>query len=171
MKNCPLFCSSLLKRLEESDNELIEAAITIEEVKEAIWNCASSKASGPDGLNFKFIKRYWELLKDDFYKCIRLFNVTCSLARGCNASFIVLAPKKKDPLVLNDYRPISLIGCTYKVILKILASRLAKVMHKLISPNQTAFLAGWQILDGSLIANEIVNFAKREGARLLPFCQ
>ncbi|GJU88931.1 putative RNA-directed DNA polymerase [Tanacetum coccineum] len=169
MKNCPLFHSSLLKRLEESDIELIEAAITIEEVKEVVWNCVSSKASGSDGLNFKFIKRYWELLKDDFYKCIRHFDVTCSLARGCNASFTVLAPKKKDPLVLNNYHPICLISCTYKVISKILASRLANVMHKLISLNQIAFLAGRQILDSSLIANEIVNFAKHEGARLLLF--
>nr|GEW48910.1 transposon TX1 putative 149 kDa protein [Tanacetum cinerariifolium] len=94
----------------------------MEEVKEVVLNCASSKAPGPDG---------------------------------------------KDPLVLNDYRPISLIGCTYKVISKILASRLANVMHKLINPNQTAFLARRLILDDSLIENEIVNFSKCEEARLL----
>lgn len=61
-----------------------------------------------------------------------------------------------DPLDLGDIRPISLIGCVYKVLSKMLFNRLAKVIHKLISPNQTAFLHGRQIFDGSLMANEIV---------------
>ncbi|GJZ74574.1 reverse transcriptase domain, reverse transcriptase zinc-binding domain protein [Tanacetum coccineum] len=68
-----------------------------------------------------------------------------------------------------DYRPISLIGCAYKVITKILATRLFKVMPKIISPNQTAFISGRQILDGVLIANEIVNYAKKSGMKFLLF--
>ena len=41
--------------------------------------------------------------------------------------------------------------------------------HKVISPNQTAFLSGRQILDGVLIANEITNYAKQAGLNLLLF--
>ncbi|GJS38460.1 RNA-directed DNA polymerase, eukaryota [Tanacetum coccineum] len=91
------------------------------------------------------------------------------LARGCNASFIVLIPKNSDPVDLGDYRPISLIGCMYKVLSKLLSRRLCKVIHKLIRPNQTTFLSGRQILDGILIANEIVNYAKKEKLKLLIF--
>ncbi|GKA53217.1 RNA-directed DNA polymerase, eukaryota, reverse transcriptase zinc-binding domain protein [Tanacetum coccineum] len=90
-------------------------------------------------------------------------------ANGCNASFIVLIPKTLGPLDLGDYRPISLIGCMYKVLSKLLASHLSKVIHKLISPNQSALLAGRQMLDGSLIANEIINVASKEKLRLLLF--
>lgn len=109
------------------------------------------------------MKRYWELLKEDFYKCIKHFENTGSIARGCNPSFIVLLPKKTDPLDLNDYRPISLIGCIYKVLSKLLSERLARVIHKPISPNQTAFISGRQILDGNIIANEVVSYAKNKG--------
>ncbi|GJW43442.1 reverse transcriptase domain, reverse transcriptase zinc-binding domain protein [Tanacetum coccineum] len=70
---------------------------------------------------------------------------------------------------MEDYRPISLIGCMYKILSKLLATRLSKVIHKLIRPNQTAFLAGRQILDGTLIANEIVHCAKKEKFNLLFF--
>ncbi|GJS69334.1 C2 calcium/lipid-binding domain-containing protein CaLB [Tanacetum coccineum] len=47
---------------------------------------------------------------------------------SCNSSFITLVPKCDDPLVLNDYMPISLIGCQYKIIAKILENRLGKVI-------------------------------------------
>ncbi|GKB97469.1 cysteine-rich receptor-like protein kinase [Tanacetum coccineum] len=95
------------------------------------------------------------------------FNRVGSLANGCNASFIVMVPKKDDPLEIGDYRLISLIGCAYKVLSKILVACLSHVIHKLIRKNQTAFISGRQILDGIMVANEIVNYAKKEGINLL----
>ncbi|GJX66746.1 RNA-directed DNA polymerase, eukaryota, partial [Tanacetum coccineum] len=94
---------------------------------------------------------------------------TGNIARGCNPSFIVLIPKKADPLGFSDYRPISLIGCVYKVTSKILASWLAKVIASVISPNQTDFIAGRQILDGCLVANEIILMASIKNLKLLLF--
>ncbi|GJU45999.1 RNA-directed DNA polymerase, eukaryota [Tanacetum coccineum] len=112
---------------------------------------------------------YWEVLKFDFFECIKNSESSEKLASGCNPSFIVLIPKIIDPLGFLDYRPISLIGCVYKVISKVLSLRLAKVIPTIIGPNQTAFLAGRQILDGSLIANEIIRMAKIENHDLLLF--
>ena len=40
--------------------------------------------------------------------------------RGLNSSIIALIPKIKDPQSISDFRPISLIGCAYKVIAKLL---------------------------------------------------
>ncbi|RVW15620.1 hypothetical protein CK203_077767 [Vitis vinifera] len=57
---------------------------------------------------------------------------------------------------LGDYRPISLLGGLYKLLAKVLANRLKKVIGKVISPDQNAFIKGRQILDGSLIANEVM---------------
>jgi len=44
---------------------------------------------------------------------------------------------------------------------KVLSSHLKAVMHELISENQIAFLAGRQIIDGFLVANEAVHSLKR----------
>jgi len=67
-----------------------------------------------------------------------------------------LLPKKSSPSTLNDYRPISLAGCFYKIISKILAKRLKMTLPNVIDKYQSAFLKGRGMSDSVLIANETV---------------
>ncbi|MCH96748.1 cysteine-rich receptor-like protein kinase, partial [Trifolium medium] len=71
--------------------------------------------------------------------------------------------------MVSDFRPISLVGCLYKVLAKVLANRLRGVIGKLISETQSAFVRGRQILDGIMIANELVDDAKRNNKELILF--
>lgn len=70
---------------------------------------------------------------------------------------------------LGDYRPISLIGCYYKIITKVMAHRVKKVVGKLIGDVQNAFIEGRYILDGVLIANETMDFLKKTKKKSLIF--
>ncbi|CAJ2656345.1 unnamed protein product [Trifolium pratense] len=89
------------------------------------------------------------------------FHSSASLPKAITASFLTLVPKKDHPQVLSDYRPICLVGCLYKILSKVLAARLKKVIGKLISDCQTTFVPNRQILDGVLVVNELIDFAKR----------
>jgi len=64
-------------------------------------------------------------------------------------------------LEFKEYRPISLIHGIYKIIEKILSSRLKEVIGSLISDNQTAFIADKLIVDGFMVANKVVYDLKR----------
>ncbi|GJU77073.1 putative RNA-directed DNA polymerase [Tanacetum coccineum] len=138
----PSFTSSRFLTLSPNVAQALESEFTMDEVKDAVWNCVGSKSLGPDGFNFNFIKSHWEVLKFDFWNYVKHFELTGRLGNGCNASFVVLIPKKNDPLGFLDCRPISLIGCVCKIISKLLASRLAGVVDSVIRPNQSAFIEG-----------------------------
>jgi hypothetical protein len=61
------------------------------------------------------------------------------------------------------------VGSLYKILAKVLANRLRLVIGSVISESQTAFVKDRQILDGILIANEIVDEAKKSKKELLLF--
>ncbi|MCI15543.1 transposon TX1 putative protein, partial [Trifolium medium] len=61
------------------------------------------------------------------------------------------------------------IGSVYKILAKVLATRLGQVMGKLISSNQSAFIKGRLLVDGVLALNEVVDFVKRARKKCLIF--
>jgi hypothetical protein len=73
-----------------------------------------------------------------------------------NQDYVVLVPKKQDPLKVSDYRPISLTHCFAKIVTKLMANKLALELHKLISINQTAFIKRRCIHDNFMYVQQVV---------------
>lgn len=65
-------------------------------------------------------------------------------------------PKVNDPVNLEQYRLISLVGAMYKIISKLFTNRIKKMSPKVIDKSQTAFLNDRGLLDSILVANEVV---------------
>ncbi|GKC73640.1 RNA-directed DNA polymerase, eukaryota, partial [Tanacetum coccineum] len=113
-------------------------------------DCGSSKAPGPDGYSFAFVKKYWGTIQKDLYDFVNLFFATSVMPNGANSSFFTLIPKVNKPTLITDFCPILLIGIHYKIIAKILANRLSKVIDKIV--NKVKFLMALLFLAKSLSA-------------------
>ena len=69
----------------------------------------------------------------------------------------LMLPNKARVTKVVDFRPINLITILYKLIAKVLAKRLKKVLHETINGSLLALIACWKILDPILVANELLD--------------
>ncbi|GJS69464.1 RNA-directed DNA polymerase, eukaryota [Tanacetum coccineum] len=157
------------KVLSQEQNDDLERPISKDEIKCAVWDCGTNKSPGPDGFTFEFIRKYWSIISVDIEDVVSHFFNTDTFSQGCNSSFIALIPKTQDAKLVKDFRPISLIGCIYKIVTKVLANRLCIIIPYLISDVQSAFVTNRQILDGPFILSELLSWCKQKKFQSLIF--
>ena len=66
---------------------------------------------------------------------------------GLNHTFLTLIPKVKSPEKVSNFRSIALCNILYKLISKVPANRLKKILPLVISESQSAFQANKAISD------------------------
>lgn len=121
------------------------------------------------GFNFIFIKALWVVMKRDICRMMDELHLNGVIPKGDNASFFVLIPKVENPQQLNQFRPISLIGCRYKILAKILFKSLKEALPSLIDEGQSTFLGERNIVDSVMVANEIVDEAEAKKLQCCSF--
>ncbi|RVW15364.1 LINE-1 reverse transcriptase-like [Vitis vinifera] len=144
-------------RIGDEDAARLEEVFSEEEVLKALSDLNGDKAPGPDGFLIRFWQFCWDVVKEEIMGFLLDFHECGRFVRSLNSIFLVLIPKKPGAEDLRDFRPISLVGGLYKLLAKVLANKLKKVVGKVVSSAQNAFVEGRQILDAALIANEAID--------------
>ncbi|KAK3193573.1 hypothetical protein Dsin_024883 [Dipteronia sinensis] len=103
-----------------------------------------------------------ERIEVDFMNFIVEFHSNSEIVREVNNTFITLVPKCVKPETMSDFRPKSLVGSIYKVLAKVLANRVKKVMNSIINEFQMAFVKGRKIMDSFVIVEEIIHGWKKD---------
>lgn len=128
--------------MKENSIKFLERPFSKDEVWDTIQSCDGDKALGPDEYNLNFFKKNWCLVKKDVMRFMGDFYRHSKLGRGVNNSFIILVRKVSNLIRLDEYRPISLVGSLYKIMVNTFANRLKQVMDEIIGRNQFAFIKG-----------------------------
>jgi Reverse transcriptase (RNA-dependent DNA polymerase) len=117
----------------------LDRDLHISELDAAINQSNMKSAPGLDGFNNRFIKIYWKFFQ------VPLLNYTkCCIEKGTltqnfKTAKIRLIPKKGDISKIGNWRPISLLGCFYKVLSRAYTNRLRPVMDKITTIGQKGY--------------------------------
>ena len=138
----------------EEDNHMLYEEVSEEEIKEVLFSFQKDKSPWPDGWTIEFFQELYEFLGKDILRVAEDSRQSGRLPVSFNSTFIALIPKIDNPSSLDDFRPISLCNCIYKVISKIIARRIKRILSSNISIEQFGFLKGRQIHEAIGVAQE-----------------
>eukprot|EP00253_Pinus_taeda_P018012 PITA_18012 len=151
------FLSNIPLLVSLEDNSVLINPITEEEIIKVIWNMDSDKAPRPDGFTIHFYKTCWDIIKMDLLKMIKGFMKKAKVGGGTNSTYLALIPKETNPKTFTRFRPISLCNASYKILAKLLANRIKRLLNRLISSNQGGFVEGRHTLDNVIQVQEIIH--------------
>ena len=118
------------------------------------------KSLGPDGWTVEFFLHFFDMLGPELLAMVEDTRLSGNVCGSLNSTFIALIPKSDTPSKFAGFRPISLCNLIYKIITKIIATRLKKGLSLGISDEQFGFLEGRQITDAIAIAQETIHSIK-----------
>ena len=121
--------------------------ITTREVKYAAKNTRPGTSPGPDGLPAELWRRGGPALCDLLAAVFTAAGRTGSLPQHFLDGVLSPIFKSDDAANLANYRPITLLNTDYRLLAKVLATRLAPVLATVVGAEQTAFLPGRLIGD------------------------
>lgn len=159
-------CKDFLKDvplLSEEESSLCDGPISKDEILTALRGMKDSKTPGNDGLCKEFYIHFFPILSDVLVDVINFAYDTFSLSQSQRLSYITLLCKDSTQSHnLKFWRPISLLNVDYKIISRVLANRLQKVLHIIIHPDQTCSIPGRSILDNVHLLRSISNYVDQK---------
>jgi len=145
----------------EEENQKLFEKVTEDELKEALNSFQKDKSPGPDGWTIEFFQELYEFLGKDILRVVEDSRQSGRIPASMNSTFIALIPKTDNPTSLDEFRPISLCNCIYKIISKIIARRIKGILSSNISMEQFGFLKGRQIHEAIGVAQEGLHSMKK----------
>lgn len=156
---------NIRSRLEGTSTDGLRTKFTAKEIKNAVFDLGPTKALGPDEYQvIFFFQKDWGIVGYDVTKvCMDILNGGKDV-KEFNDTNVILIPKMKNHVNIQDFRLIYLCSVIYKIITKVLASHLKRLLPQLISPSQSAFIPRRQIFDNILVAFEVLHSIGRKKA-------
>lgn len=142
-------------KLDETNRSELIKPVTSEKIKAALHSINNDKAPGPDSYTSAFFKATWDKTGSDIIATVQEFFRSGQLLKQLNTTIITLIPKGKINPTAADFRPIACCNVIYKIITKIMTSRMAATISPLINIAQFAFVQGRNIMDNIHLAQEL----------------
>lgn len=108
----------------EEEGKKVADHVTLAEILSTLIGFKSSKSSRPDGCTVEFFLFFFYLMGNEILQLVEESRVKDRVNGAINATFLALIPKSNKPDSFGGYRPIALCNLVYKIISKIIATRI-----------------------------------------------
>ena len=161
--SCKQFLSKIQTPvLNENDRNICEIEITTDSLYISLCSMGENKTPGNDGLSKEFYMKFWQKLKEPLYRSLMQGKRKGELSTSQRQAVIKLLGKKgRDKRLLRNWRPISQLNVDMKLLTKTLATKMKEVLPKLISPDQTAYVANRFIGESARLISDILELTKQ----------
>ena len=152
-----------IPELDQSNKQVCESQLTMEDIHKALMSMANDKSPGPDGFTTNFFKFFWPDLRKPLLESYLYSFQNGELADSQRRGLLSLIPKPdKDLCYLKSWRPLSLLATDYKILAKALACKLQKVVGTIVSSNQVGYVKNRFIGENIRIIDDIVSFTSQQ---------
>jgi hypothetical protein len=108
----------------QDENEKLTQSFLEDEVKAVVFSMEHNKAPGPDGFPAEFYQICWDVIKDDLMALFREFHTGNLPLYSLNFGTIILLPKSREAISIQQYRPICLLNVSFKIFTKVATKRI-----------------------------------------------
>lgn len=133
-----------------------------QEIWESVKAIPPDSALSEDGFTGHFYRECWETIKEDIMEMVQDFFQGDYLHQSITTTILILLPKTLKPKSLLEFRPISLASFAINFLLKILATRLARILPLVVDEQQYGFVKGRNIHESIALAQEMVTDIDRK---------
>lgn len=154
----PDFFEGLPKISKNANVKLCKGLTTIE-LYGALQSMENGKVPGIDGIPFEFYKAFWGTIGEDLQAVLSDSLAGGLLPLSSRRAVLTLLPKKGDLGDIKNWRPVSLLCSDYKILSKVLAIRLGKVLEEVIHSDQCYCVPGRSISDSIFLVRDLIEYS------------
>lgn len=145
--------------IDEAQKEVCDQDIVLEEIKKSINKLKDNKSPGNDGLTGEFYKVFQDYITEFLLMVFKEAIENCKLPPSMCQGLITLIPKPgKDCLLLDNWRPITLINNDAKVLAHIFAQRIKICLDTIIDDIQSGFMQGRHISNNIRLILDLIDY-------------
>ena len=150
-------------KVSDEEKEKQKQNISETELLTSLKALKNGRSPGIDGIPNEFYKIFWNDIKKYLIDAYTESNEDCFLSFTQRQGQISLIPKKdRNPLLLKNWRPLSLLNSDYKILAKTIANRIKPCLENVVHHDQTGFLQNRYIGENIVKALDLIEIAEEE---------
>ncbi len=140
-------------------DDYCEDDISKAEISKALFSMKKGKSPGSDGLTIELYCAFWDLIENPLFsmykECLEQKEMSPTIKQGVIS--LILKPDK-DSLIIDNWRPITLLNVDYNILALIYGTRLKSGLSNIIGESQTGFMAKRHISSNIRLVLDILDY-------------